>query len=145
MTESLARLSPCSVFAPSAALFVLNAASSTPLRSITCGHQMQSVLFESVVKVRPCLSLNSRRRNITIYLSKNAWFNSASGKLTQIMQKLFRVILPVSNIERAAFFYAEVFQSPGQRVSPGRHYFDCGGTILVCYELADLIGDGERT
>jgi len=30
----------------------------------------------------------------------------------------------------------------GDRVSPGRHYFSCGGTILVCYDaLAD--GDSE--
>ena len=27
---------------------------------------------------------------------------------------------------------------PGTRVSSGRHYFECGGTILACYEaLAD--------
>jgi predicted enzyme related to lactoylglutathione lyase len=56
------------------------------------------------------------------------------------MQKLFRVILPVSDIEKAAVFYAEVFQTPGQRVSPGRHYFDCGGTILACY---DPVADGD--
>jgi len=31
---------------------------------------------------------------------------------------------------------------PGERVSAGRHYFACGGTILACYEaLAD--GDPE--
>jgi uncharacterized glyoxalase superfamily protein PhnB len=23
---------------------------------------------------------------------------------------------------------------PGQRVSDGRHYFDCGGTILACFD-----------
>jgi predicted enzyme related to lactoylglutathione lyase len=56
------------------------------------------------------------------------------------MQKLFRVILPVSDIEKAARFYAAVFQTPGQRVSPGRHYFDCGGTILACY---DPVADGD--
>ena len=32
---------------------------------------------------------------------------------------------------------------PGSRVSSGRHYFDCGGTILACYDaLAD--GDAEQ-
>jgi predicted enzyme related to lactoylglutathione lyase len=56
------------------------------------------------------------------------------------MQKLFRVILPVADIERAAVFYSQVFQTPGQRVSPGRHYFDCGGTILACY---DPVADGD--
>jgi predicted enzyme related to lactoylglutathione lyase len=52
--------------------------------------------------------------------------------------RLFRVILPVSEIEAAASFYADVLETPGERVSPGRHYFSCGGTILACYEaLAD--------
>lgn len=48
--------------------------------------------------------------------------------------KLFRVILPVSSIEAAARFYERVLDLPGQRVSPGRHYFDCGGTILACFD-----------
>lgn len=57
------------------------------------------------------------------------------------MPQLFRVILPVTDIERAAAFYAAVLGMPGQRVSPGRHYFDCEGTILACYDpRAD--GDG---
>src|SRR5262245_11703398 len=53
---------------------------------------------------------------------------------------LFRVILPVSNIESAQRFYSAVLGSPGARVSPGRHYFDCGGTILACF---DPIADGD--
>jgi predicted enzyme related to lactoylglutathione lyase len=56
------------------------------------------------------------------------------------MAKLFRVILPVTDIEKAAKFYASVFGSPGARVSPGRHYFDCGGTVLACY---DPVADGD--
>jgi catechol 2,3-dioxygenase-like lactoylglutathione lyase family enzyme len=57
--------------------------------------------------------------------------------------RLFRVILPVAEIEAATSFYAEVLGQPGDRVSPGRHYFSCGGTILACYDaLAD--GDPER-
>ena len=40
---------------------------------------------------------------------------------------LFRVILPVSDIEAAASFYARLLAMPGTRVSSGRHYFDCGG------------------
>src|SRR5687768_6903475 len=55
--------------------------------------------------------------------------------------RLFRVILPVEDIERATRFYSEVLGIPGERVSAGRHYFDCGGTILACYDpQAD--GDG---
>ncbi|HVD24911.1 MAG TPA: VOC family protein [Gaiellaceae bacterium] len=54
--------------------------------------------------------------------------------------RLFRVILPVSEIEAAASFYADVLGMPGDRVSPGRHYFSCGSTILACY---DAIADGD--
>lgn len=55
--------------------------------------------------------------------------------------RLYRVILPVPDLARAAAFYGRVLDSPGRRVSPGRHYFDCGGTILACYEPA-ADGDG---
>ena len=47
--------------------------------------------------------------------------------------RVFRVILPVSSIEAAAAFYAAVLQQPGARISPGRHYFGCGGVILACF------------
>jgi catechol 2,3-dioxygenase-like lactoylglutathione lyase family enzyme len=57
------------------------------------------------------------------------------------MARLYRVILPVSNIEAAARFYAAILGSPGKRVSSGRHYFDCEGTILACY---DPIADGDK-
>lgn len=50
------------------------------------------------------------------------------------MARLFRVIVPVSDIERAARFYAEVLDDQGARISPGRHYFDCDGVILACYD-----------
>ncbi|HEX9732578.1 MAG TPA: VOC family protein [Thermoanaerobaculia bacterium] len=57
--------------------------------------------------------------------------------------KLFRVILPVSDVEDAARFYAAVLGEPGTRVSPGRHYFDCDGVILACFDpRAD--GDGYQ-
>lgn len=57
------------------------------------------------------------------------------------MPHLFRVIVPVGDIERASVFYGRVLGVEGQRVSPGRHYFDCEGTILACYDpRAD--GDG---
>jgi predicted enzyme related to lactoylglutathione lyase len=54
--------------------------------------------------------------------------------------RLYRVILPVLDIEVAARFYSRVFESRGERVSPGRHYFDCGGVILACY---DPVADGD--
>ncbi|MGH2634210.1 MAG: VOC family protein [Tepidiformaceae bacterium] len=54
---------------------------------------------------------------------------------------LYRVIQPVTDIEAASRFYGLVFDTPGERVSPGRHYFDCGGTILACYDPSSD-GDG---
>lgn len=54
--------------------------------------------------------------------------------------RLYRVILPVRGIEAAAEFYSGLFAMPGERVSPGRHYFDLGGTILAVY---DPIADGD--
>jgi predicted enzyme related to lactoylglutathione lyase len=56
------------------------------------------------------------------------------------MPRLFRVILPVTDIEKAKKFYGLVLGMPGERVSPGRHYFDCGGTVLACY---DPVADGD--
>lgn len=48
--------------------------------------------------------------------------------------KLFRVIVPVSGIDAAARFYGAVLGAQGRRVSAGRHYFDCDGTILACFD-----------
>src|SRR5262245_43763263 len=50
--------------------------------------------------------------------------------------KLFRVILPVADVDEAARFYGAILGWPGERVSGGRHYFDCGGTILACVDPA---------
>jgi catechol 2,3-dioxygenase-like lactoylglutathione lyase family enzyme len=55
--------------------------------------------------------------------------------------KLYRVILPVGNIDAAEQFYSAILGISGQRISPGSHYFDLKGTILACYDpKAD---DGE--
>jgi predicted enzyme related to lactoylglutathione lyase len=56
------------------------------------------------------------------------------------MPRLFRVILPVTDIEEAKKFYGLVLGMPGERTSPGRHYFNCGGTVLACY---DPVADGD--
>ena len=59
--------------------------------------------------------------------------------------RLYRVIVPVSDIEAAVRFYSRIFETKGERVSPGRHYFDCGGVVLACYDPAadtDDVGDG---
>jgi catechol 2,3-dioxygenase-like lactoylglutathione lyase family enzyme len=56
--------------------------------------------------------------------------------------RLYRVILPVDDIERATAFYGELLGSPGFRISGGRHYFDCGGVVLAVY---DPHADGDET
>lgn len=50
------------------------------------------------------------------------------------MARLFRVIVPVTDLDAAVRFYRSVLVQDGVRVSPGRHYFDCEGTILACYD-----------
>jgi tRNA (guanine37-N1)-methyltransferase len=47
---------------------------------------------------------------------------------------LYRVVVPVADIEQAATFYAALLGMPGERVAPNRHYFDGAGTILACVE-----------
>ena len=57
------------------------------------------------------------------------------------MPKLYRILVPVTDIEQAQQFYETVPGIHGQRVSPGRHYFNCEGTILACFDPnADLEG-----
>lgn len=55
--------------------------------------------------------------------------------------RLFRVIVPVTNLDAAVRFYRALFDQPGERVSDGRHYFDGGGVIVAVYDAA-ADGDG---
>lgn len=55
--------------------------------------------------------------------------------------RLYRVILPVADIESAEQFYATLLGRAGARVSPGRHYFACGDITLALYCPA---ADGDR-
>jgi predicted enzyme related to lactoylglutathione lyase len=57
------------------------------------------------------------------------------------MTRLYRVILPVADIDKATSFYSFVLEMEGERVSTGRHYFNCGGTILACF---DPKADGDN-
>ncbi len=50
--------------------------------------------------------------------------------------KLYRIILPVSDIEKAARFYGDLLGFQGKPRLPGRHYFDCNGTILARFDPA---------
>ncbi|UII81058.1 VOC family protein [Flagellimonas sp. CMM7] len=54
--------------------------------------------------------------------------------------QLYRVIFPVNDIEIADKFYSAILNQKGKRVSPGRHYFKIGQTILACY---DPLADGD--
>ena len=56
--------------------------------------------------------------------------------------RLFRVIAPVTDIDQAARFYSRLLGFEGIRVSSGRHYFECEGTILACLD-PPAEGDGE--
>jgi len=50
--------------------------------------------------------------------------------------RLFRILLEVSDIERATAFYAELLGDPGRRVHSGRHYFDRRGTIVGLVDVS---------
>ena len=47
--------------------------------------------------------------------------------------QVFRVIVPVSDIDGAARFYEDLLGLAGKRISSGRHYLDCEGTILALF------------
>ena len=56
--------------------------------------------------------------------------------------KLFRVILQVDDLDKAAEFYAKLLDDPGRRIPrASRHYLDCGPVILA---LVDVSAGGEQ-
>jgi catechol 2,3-dioxygenase-like lactoylglutathione lyase family enzyme len=57
--------------------------------------------------------------------------------------RLYRIIVPVGDIQRAAKYYGSLLGIRGRRVSPGRHYFNCGGVILALYNPG-TDGDARR-
>ncbi len=59
-----------------------------------------------------------------------------------MLLSLYKVVLPVSDIDKAEAFYSHLLGVPGRRVSPGQHHFDCGGMILNCY---DSMADGDSS
>lgn len=50
------------------------------------------------------------------------------------MFSIYRIIVPVSDSEKAVKFYSELFGDAGRAVGGGRHYFDCGQVILAILE-----------
>lgn len=58
------------------------------------------------------------------------------------MARIFRVIMPALELDRSVSFYQQVLGEEGMRISPGRHYFMCGGVILAVYNPK---ADGDST
>lgn len=47
---------------------------------------------------------------------------------------VFRIFVPVSDIDRAVEFYQKLFNSDGRTIHRGRHYFDCGPVMIAVVE-----------
>ncbi len=95
--------------------------------------RQQSVL--RTARRRPDLLAKS-----TLTAAERRLVEAERGGEAAVTPALLRVVMPVSDIERAAAFYAAALGTPGARVSPGRHDFDCGGVVLAC---VDPRADGE--
>jgi catechol-2,3-dioxygenase len=50
--------------------------------------------------------------------------------------KLFRVILEVSDLDKATAFYSKLLGIQGRSIRGGRHYFDCGMVILALLDVS---------
>ncbi len=55
--------------------------------------------------------------------------------------KLFRLILQVTDLDKATDFYSELLGTEGRRIHGARHYFDCGPMILA---LVDTTAGGAK-
>jgi hypothetical protein len=56
--------------------------------------------------------------------------------------KLFRIILQVDDLDKAADFYSRLLDDPGRRIPrASRHYIDCGPVILA---LVDVAAGGDQ-
>lgn len=60
------------------------------------------------------------------------------ARMTQA--RIFRLVIPVDDIDAAADFYRTALDDPGERVWTNRHYFRCGDVVLACVEP----GEAER-
>lgn len=55
---------------------------------------------------------------------------------------LFRIILQVSDLDKAEEFYSRLLDDPGRRIPrASRHYINCGPVILA---LVDVTAGGEK-
>ena len=56
--------------------------------------------------------------------------------------KLFRIILQVTDLDEAAAFYSKLLNDDGRRIPrASRHYIDCGPVILA---LVDVSAEGKQ-
>ena len=60
-----------------------------------------------------------------------------------MFMNLYRVDLPVPDLDRAESFYQQLLNVPTRRVSPSRHHFDCGGMILTCSDAGQNQEPGD--
>jgi uncharacterized glyoxalase superfamily protein PhnB len=51
--------------------------------------------------------------------------------------RVFRIIVPVDDIDAGARFYGTLLAEPGERIWANRHYFRCGDVVLACVEPQD--------
>ena len=54
--------------------------------------------------------------------------------MAENVPKLYRIILPVSDLVKALTFYSTLLGIEGRHVGGGRVYFDCGAVILGLLE-----------
>ena len=54
---------------------------------------------------------------------------------------LFRVIVQVSDLQKAVAFYSKLLDIKGRDIRGARHYFDCGSVILA---LLNPEGEGAK-
>ncbi len=47
---------------------------------------------------------------------------------------IFRIFVPVSDLEKGTTFYQRLFDTDGRIIFGGRRYFDCGPVILALVE-----------
>jgi predicted enzyme related to lactoylglutathione lyase len=51
--------------------------------------------------------------------------------MAENIPNIYRIIIPVSDSEKAFDFYSRLLDTKGRNVGGGRYYFDCGAVILA--------------
>jgi predicted enzyme related to lactoylglutathione lyase len=77
-------------------------------------------------------SLCSRVLQSAVLFRESAITRVGSGGIVA-STRIFRIIMPAADLEAAVRFYQGLLEQEGMQISPGRHYFGCGGVILAVY------------